>query len=159
MLTLTAIDSYRMQGRNCFVIDMLDNNMPLLRAQIKEKLPLGTEVKVIHDGVTRSFKIKGIEMYAAGDMYEHKFISIMDDTVPITEYIEHDAGAYEDCIQVCRMCGEVLCDYTGAAWPEGDPAPRGFAEGTLYTSGTKFRTLYTNILPAEFFTVKKCTDK
>jgi hypothetical protein len=155
--TLHALDHYHLQGRNCYVIDILDNNLPVLRKAINEKLPLGSEVKVLYQGHTKIFKIKGIEMYAAGEQFEHKFISIMDDTVPITKYVEHLAGALEDNIQLCRLCGTVLNDFTNAAWPANQPPPPGFPEGPLYVSGRN-PTTFSTMLPAEHFEVKKCTE-
>jgi len=43
----------------------------------------------------------------------------------------HIAGPYRDLVQHCARCGVLLCDDRNAAWPVGDPAPKGWAEGAL----------------------------
>lgn len=79
-------------------------------------------------------------------------------------YIEHQAGDFEDGLQVCVLCGEVICDYTGH-WMSSDNSPiRGFASGTVY----KYKNETTTINPEEGFygvsdpykrIVKKCVPE
>jgi hypothetical protein len=51
-------------------------------------------------------------------------------------HIRHLAGDLEEGMQLCRLCGEVLLDYTNAAWSSPDGSlSKGFPSGFLYVSG------------------------
>lgn len=50
-------------------------------------------------------------------------------------YTEHQAGSFEDMVQICVLCGLVICDYTGA-WASSDgSAPCGWTPGPLFIGG------------------------
>lgn len=50
-------------------------------------------------------------------------------------HVRHLAGEFEEGMQLCRLCGEVLCDYTGS-WASIDgTGPVSFPTGFLYVSG------------------------
>jgi hypothetical protein len=50
-------------------------------------------------------------------------------------YTEHRAGVFEDGLQVCILCGKVICDYTGSWLSEHGGTIKGFPEGTIYVTG------------------------
>jgi hypothetical protein len=52
----------------------------------------------------------------------------------------------ENMIQRCIMCGEIIFDYSNAAWPAEQEPPRGFAPGQLFIQG-KNPTSFFNELP------------
>ncbi len=62
-------------------------------------------------------------------------------------HIRHLAGELEEGMQLCRLCGEVLLDYTDGGWcsPDGSLS-QGFPSGFLYVSG-KNPTSFTSIEP------------
>lgn len=62
-------------------------------------------------------------------------------------YIEHRAGVFEEGIQICVLCGEVICDYSGNNWASLDGTkPPGWPEGPLYMQG-KNPTMITSTRP------------
>lgn len=52
-------------------------------------------------------------------------------------YIRHQAGTFEDGLQICVHCGKIICDYTGH-WvsADGGSGPMGFPEGAIWVTGT-----------------------
>lgn len=66
-------------------------------------------------------------------------------------YTEHLAGTFEDGLQVCILCGHILCDYTGH-WVSDSNATnatiKGWPEGKIYTTGINSSTT-TIIEPLE----------
>lgn len=66
-------------------------------------------------------------------------------------FIKHIAGDFEWPLQVCKICGCVLNDYTNIAWPKGDKPPAGFPEGDIYIS--------ENANPTYFFTAEPDTTQ
>ena len=50
-------------------------------------------------------------------------------------YTEHLAGDFEDGLQVCRLCGHVICDYTGSWATDDGSTPQGFQSGPIYITG------------------------
>lgn len=52
----------------------------------------------------------------------------------------HLAGAFEDGVQHCVMCGKVLCDYRNAMIPDGQPTPKGWPKGEVYQLGNMTQT-------------------
>ncbi len=50
-------------------------------------------------------------------------------------YTEHHAGTFEAGLQICILCGEVLCDYTGHWVSTDGKAPLGWPEGKIYMTG------------------------
>lgn len=51
-------------------------------------------------------------------------------------YTEHQAGSFEDGLQICILCGQIISDYTGH-WASNDGSPiKGFPEGKIYITGT-----------------------
>lgn len=80
-------------------------------------------------------------------------------------YIEHLAGAFEEGLQICTLCGKVITDYTGS-WASTDgKTPRGFPEGPVWLTGTNpVQTMA--IKPEENYggpdpykrVIRKCTD-
>ncbi len=81
-------------------------------------------------------------------------------------YTEHVAGTFEQGLQVCILCGHVICDYTGH-WMSNDGSEiKGYPEGKIYITGTNpIQT--TTIKPLENYgledpyirKIKKCVDK
>jgi hypothetical protein len=61
-------------------------------------------------------------------------------------YTEHEAGTFEDGIQICVHCLMILCDYTSGAWDCIGGEPKGFIEGPLYITGVNPRQ-YTTVKP------------
>lgn len=58
----------------------------------------------------------------------------MDDKKEII-YIEHEAGEFEDGLQVCRLCGAILCDYTGEWVSTNRNKLKGWPKGKIYVTG------------------------
>lgn len=44
--------------------------------------------------------------------------------------VRHKAGKYENLVQTCTRCGEVMTDNRNAAWPVGQPEPQGWPAGS-----------------------------
>ena len=62
-------------------------------------------------------------------------------------YTEHKAGEYEDGLQICVLCGEILTDYTGVWMTSDGRPPQGFPEGKIYKAGNET----TSIKPEEYY--------
>ncbi len=82
-------------------------------------------------------------------------------------YIEHEAGEFENGLQICIYCGEKICDYTGAWLSMGmvEP-PKGYAEGKIWRTGinpvqtTTFKPKENNGPDDPYIRkIKKCTDQ
>lgn len=85
--------------------------------------------------------------------------------VPVSSftYTQHIAGSFEDGLQVCRLCGKVLADYTGS-WATTDPTgrPASWPEGEIITQAGGF-TMVGSPPPSAPHErcqrhFKKCTD-
>ncbi len=52
-------------------------------------------------------------------------------------YTKHYLGEFDEetRIQRCILCGEIIVDYSCAAWFGGGEAPKGWKEGDFYISG------------------------
>lgn len=70
--------------------------------------------------------------------------------------VKHIAGPFRDNMQECILCGEIICDYTHAMFPEGSPAPKGWAIGEIYISGVNPKVFSTQRPDNE--TVIDCTN-
>lgn len=68
--------------------------------------------------------------------------------------VRHIVGVFKDNKQECIMCGELICDYTHAMFPEGQAAPSGWPIGELYITG-KFPKIYETTPPANT-TINDC---
>lgn len=51
-------------------------------------------------------------------------------------YTEHEAGDFEDGLQICILCGKVITDYTGSWVSSDNSSIRGFAQGKVWQTGT-----------------------
>lgn len=68
-------------------------------------------------------------------------------------YIRHIAGEYDEVEkkQFCVICGFVICDYSNAMWPNGQPPPKGWGEGELYVSKATNPQSFQRANPAGIF--------
>lgn len=83
-------------------------------------------------------------------------------------YIEHEAGEFENGLQICIFCGEKICDYTEANYMSSDGPfiPKGWAPGKIWRTGinpvqtTTFKPKTNNGGDDPYFRkIIKCTDK
>lgn len=52
-------------------------------------------------------------------------------------YVQHRAGSFEDGLQVCTLCGQVICDYSSGNWMSNDNSKiTGYREGLIFITGT-----------------------
>jgi hypothetical protein len=64
-------------------------------------------------------------------------------------YTEHQAGSFEDGIQICTLCAKVICNYAVGEWVSNTgEAPHGFPEGPIYVTGTN-PVQWTTVKPLE----------
>ena len=78
-------------------------------------------------------KAPGILGKAKGNTSARKFISI--NMKLMSKAIRHIAGEYQDGIQACILCGEVIIDDRGAECVKGQERPGGFEPGVVVKMG------------------------
>lgn len=73
-----------------------------------------------------------------------------------TIYIEHYVNDMdESMVQNCIFCGKTISDYRGCEWPNDQPAPKGFAAGSVFKGGGM--TMSGSAFDPEKFKSIKCT--
>ncbi len=70
----------------------------------------------------------------------------------LRKYISHQVIDMDaTMVQNCVICGENICDYRNAMWPNDQPAPKGFASGPVFVSAGNPKIFKTNLDPADPF--------
>lgn len=80
-------------------------------------------------------------------------LKIMLKKASAQHYVKHHVGELNEMVQRCVLCGEIINDYRNAMWPQGQPAPTGFASGSLFISNGK---MYCPTI-GEYDTFENCT--
>lgn len=65
------------------------------------------------------------------------------------KYTKHIAGKFENWMQHCIICGEVISDYRNSMMPVGSPPPAGFPEGDVYISHSKNPQMFSREIASD----------
>lgn len=71
-MILQPEESFELQGKKAFVINLTKNNLPTRRVYFVKEL-LNKEVEILYE----KYKVVGVESYAMSDFLEHKSVSVL----------------------------------------------------------------------------------
>lgn len=70
----------------------------------------------------------------------------------MNKFTQHQvAEINESKIQHCIICGEIISDYSGVMFPEGETIPKGFQPGNVFVSEGNPIEMKTTLLVGETF--------